>query len=154
VLAALLAGVVAAAAPAPCHASDLTLASAGSQGAAGTEAEQLRLVPKRGVTCEMGGYPGIELIGPGGAKLGIHVGRLRDDLHPVRTLTFSHRHPARFDIRHPGASQPAGTPCRHRVVAVRVLPPNETAFLAASLPCPGPRFCVNGARVTPVGRRY
>ena len=150
----LLAAVSAAATPAQCNPGNVRLVSAGSQGAAGTLAEQFRMVPRRGVSCVSGGYPDIELIGTDGKVLDIKVGHLTDDLHPVRTLTFSHHRPARFDIRHPSFNGKTGKPCKHRVAAVRVFPPNQAGSLKVSLDRPLPRFCTRGAKVTPVGRRY
>jgi hypothetical protein len=149
---ALLAALVAAAAPHPCSTDQLRLVYHGGQGAAGTFYEAFRLAPKPGVRCRLGGYPGIALLDSRGHKV-VHVGRFHDDLHPVKTLTFTHRRPARFVIRHPGASPKTGKPCRRRIVSIEVIPPNERDFLTVNFRRPL-LYCSAGAQVSPVGRHY
>jgi hypothetical protein len=83
----------------------------------------------------------------------IHVGRYHDDLHPLRALTFSHRRPARFDVRHPNADPRTGRPCSQRIASARVIPPDATRALTWHFRRPL-HLCTQGARVTPVGRRY
>jgi hypothetical protein len=151
-LAALLAGAVAAAAPGACHSSDLKLVYRGFQGAAGTGAEMFRLSPRSGIRCTLRGYPGVALLDARGRSV-IHVGKLHDDLHPVRTLAFSHRRPARFDVRHPDFNSRTGKRCMQRIAAVQVIPPGETHALTLQFGH-ALRLCKAGARVTPVGRRY
>jgi hypothetical protein len=124
----------------------------GFDGAAGTGHELFRLVPRAGVRCTLGGYPGIALLGRHGHPV-VSVGRYHDDLHPVRTLTFSHRHPARFDIRHPDFDPRTTKPCTHRIAAIRVIPPNETRPLTHRFRHPL-HLCTTGAVVSPVGRHY
>ncbi len=148
---ALLAAVAAAAAP-TCASNQLTLHYKGFEGAAGTGYELFRLVPRRGLTCRLGGYPGVALLDSRGRTV-IHVARYHDDLHPLRTLTFSRRKPARFDVRHPNADPRTGRRCSHRVASVRVIPPNATRALTWHFRRPL-HLCTKGARVTPVGRRY
>ena len=148
---ALVAALAAAATPA-CATDQLRLHYKGFDGAAGTGHELFRLTPRAGVRCRLGGYPRIALLDPRGRK-GIHVGRYHDDLHPVRTLTFSRRRPARFDFRHPDFDPVTTKPSTRRIVAIEVRPPNQTDFLTLDFRR-SLRLCKAGARVSPVGRRY
>jgi hypothetical protein len=150
VVAELLATVVAAASP--CPSDDLKLVYKGFDGAAGTGYELFRLVPRRNFGCHLGGYPGIALLDSRGHKA-IHVGRYHDARHPVRTLLFSRRQPARFDIRHPDANRRTGKPCAHRIVAVQVIPPNSTRVITHNFRR-ALHLCKAGAVVSPVGRHY
>jgi hypothetical protein len=136
----------------PCRSSELRLVLHGSQGAAGTLFELLRLEPRRGVSCTMGGYPGVSLLGRRGRRLPIQVGRERGSLNRLRTLTFAHRRSARFDLRHPSTDLQTNG-CPTNTFAIRVIPPNETHALTVR-PRHPLRFCRRGARVTPVGRHY
>ena len=149
-----LAAPTAVAAPAACHTGDLRLAFAGSEGAAGTMFEKLRLAPRPGVSCTLRGYPGVALLGRRGRVKPVHVARIHDDLHPVRTLAFTRRRPARFDVRHPSFDPRTTRTCGLRVYAIRVIPPGETSSLTVRVGRTPLRFCRAGARVTPVGRRY
>ena len=135
---------------AACRTSQLDLVYKGFDGAAGTGYELFRLVPDAGVRCSLSGYPGIELLGPKRRKLDIAVGRYHDGLHSPGALVFTHARPARFDIRHPDMTR-SGHVCSHRVTAVRVVPPGETRALTVRV---NTHVCAQGARVSPVGRRY
>ena len=148
---ALLAALASAATPA-CATDQLRLHYKGFDGAAGTGHELFRLTPRPGVRCRLGGYPGVALLDSRGRRV-IHVGRYHDELHPVRTLTFSSRLPARFDIRHPDFDPRTTKPCNHRIVSIEVTPPNASHFLTHDFRH-ALRLCKGGARVSPVGRRY
>ncbi|MEA2428848.1 MAG: hypothetical protein QOF37_2476 [Thermoleophilaceae bacterium] len=149
--------VAAAAAPSagaaarPCRTSDLRLVFAGSQGAAGTMFESLRLSPHRGVSCTLRGYPGVSLLGRHGRTLPVAVGR---EPGTVATLAFSHARPARFDVRHPSFDPRTTRPCRIHVFFFRVIPPGETSALTVSTGSQSRFFCRASVRVTPVGRHY
>ena len=134
----------------PCRTADLKLVFAGSQGAAGTMFESLRLSPHRGVSCKLRGYPGVSLLGRHGRTLPVAVHR---EPGTVSTLSFSHAHPARFDVRHPSFDPRSTRPCRIHAFFFRVIPPGETSALTISTGAPR-FFCRANARVTPVGRHY
>jgi uncharacterized protein DUF4232 len=153
VLAALLLTAVTAAAP-PCHSSQLRLVYHRTDGALGTLYELMRLEARPGVTCTMGGYPGVSLLGRHGRVLPIHVGRETASRNPPRTQTFEPGRSARFSILHPSASPRTTKACRTRVYFFRVIPPNETHALTVRIPRRPARFCRLRARVTPVGRHY
>ena len=138
--------------PERCTGSQLRLRYSGSEGAAGTIAERLRLVVRRDIACTLRGYPTVALQGRSGDELMIHVGRLPGT---PRTVVVSRGHPARFTVRHPSSSPSTGRPCGIRVYAFAVVPPRATRALRVSVGSrPKPRFCRAGARVSPVAKSY
>ena len=138
--------------PSTCTTSQLRLRYSGSEGAAGTIFEKLRLVARRGVVCSLRGYPVVALQGRSGDELMIHVGRQPGT---PRTVVVSRRHPARFTVRHPSADPSTTAPCSIRVFAFAAVPPRASRALRVTVGSrPKPRFCRAGARVSPVARHY
>jgi hypothetical protein len=144
--------LVAAIALAPCHSPQLDLRYIGRTGATGHWFESLVLRPKAGVRCTLRGYPGVSLLDRRGAPLPVRVHRDRLN-STVRTLTFDHRHPARFYVSHPTINQRTMKVCRLKAYAIRVIPPNETQPLTVATGAARP-FCRSGALVIAVRHNY
>jgi Domain of unknown function (DUF4232) len=124
----------------PCPAADLAGSIAGSTGAAGTIEVTVELRNTAGGQCILGGYPGLQLLGPGGTALPTTVvrkGAYGFTAMPPADVPLSTGQSAEFNIGY--SDVPVGTESSCPTsTALEVTPPNASDHLtiAASLaPC-------------------
>ncbi|MEU4478753.1 DUF4232 domain-containing protein [Micromonospora sp. NPDC023966] len=112
-----------------CRTADLSLASAGSSGHAGSGTAYLALGNRSGRHCALAGFPEVRLVDATGRALPVrvrhHLAAHRVVLAPGGTawtaVTLSHV---------PGADD-EGAPCEAPAAALRLTPPGGTGYLAA-----------------------
>jgi len=133
-----------------CLPSQLRLALAGSQGAAGTTELSFSLADSSAVSCTMYGYPGMLLLTAGGAPLPTVVtrggGLAFENIAPTNVV-LDPGGAAYFNLGYNDVTQ--GTTSCSSALQVEITPPNDTSY--AVVPVPQINACGGGAlNVSPV----
>lgn len=130
-----------------CHTSMLSALVRMSNPGAGQRYAFLVLTNKSGVTCRVYGYPGMQLIGASGASIPTDVVRTSPSPRLVTVVPGAHVYSGLHWTVVP-ATDETSNPCEPDPSAVRVTPPDETAFL--TIAWPGGSVCQHGQiMVTP-----
>lgn len=130
-----------------CHTSMLSARVRMSNPGAGQRYAFLVLTNKSGVTCRVYGYPGMQLIGASGASIPTDVVRTSPSPRLVAVVPGAHVYSGLHWTVVP-ATDETSNPCEPDPGAVRVTPPDETAFL--TIAWPGGSVCQHGQiMVTP-----
>jgi hypothetical protein len=111
----------------PCTSSQLSVSVGQSQGAAGSLIVPLVFQNTGSTTCSLQGYPGVSIVGTGGAQLGPAAART-GQATPLVTLPTGQTTMAIFRQANPGNLN--CTPVS--ATGFRVYPPNQTAALFAA----------------------
>jgi hypothetical protein len=135
--------------PAGCRAAGLTAAFLGGQGATGHGELGFALRNTGSGPCSTGGYPGAQFVDSGGAALPTVPTHATTDFFgssPERALVLAAGQTVSFrlDVSHGSGS---GADC-HTASALRVIAPNDTATLMATIP--GGALECGAAIVSPV----
>ncbi len=134
--------------PGRCPTGSLSGAVTGSSGAAGTVETTVALRSMSASTCVLGGYPGLQLLGPGGADLPTNV--QRQGSYPFTamapaTVTLVAGQSAYFNIGYSDVPVAGETSCPQSA-ALEITPPGATDHLqvaAVLAPCSGGTLVVS-----------
>ena len=134
--------------PKRCATADLAGSIVGSSGAAGTIETTVGLRSTAATPCILGGYPGLQMLGPGGAALPTNVVRKGNysftSMAPT-TVTLAGGQSAYFNIGYSDVPVGNETSCPTSA-SLEVTPPNATDHLvvtAALSPCGGGTLVVS-----------
>ena len=125
-------GATAAARPAGppvCLTAHLSLALAGSQGAAGTAYITYELTNTGSSSCSMIGYPGVSVLSARGAIVQHPATRGANPPVPVRRVVLAPGHKAKFLVNSTDVVPSPGCPTSYTGVTLQVFPPNQRAAL-------------------------
>lgn len=132
------------AALATCLPTQLHIAVAGSEGAAGTTEISFSLTDSSAVSCTMYGYPGMLLLSAGGAGLPTVVtrggGLSFENIAPTNVV-LNPGQAAFFNLGYNDVTQ--GTTSCSSAPQVEITPPNDTSY--SVVPVPQINACGNGA---------
>ncbi len=128
--------------PTSCRAADLAGTESGGSGAAGTIETSVTLRNTSSSTCVLGGYPGLLLIGSGGAALPTNV--VRKGTYPFTSqaptlVTLAPGQSGHVNIGYSDVPHGTETTCP-TATALQVIPPNATDHLTVAMtlaPCDG-----------------
>ncbi|MFI6329388.1 DUF4232 domain-containing protein [Micromonospora chersina] len=112
-----------------CRTADLSLASAGSSGHAGSATAYLALANRSGGRCTLAGFPAIRLVDAAGRALPVrvrhHLAAHRVVLAPGGTAWTA------VTVSHVPRADDEGAPCDPPAAALRLTPPGGAGYLAA-----------------------
>jgi hypothetical protein len=134
--------------PVGCPTTDLSGAVTGTSGAAGTVEVTVGLKSTSAATCVLTGYPGLQLLGPGGSALPTSVqrkGNYSFTAAAPTTVTLADGQSAYFNIGYSDVPAGGETSCPTST-SLEVTPPDATDHLvvvAALAPCGGGTMVVS-----------
>lgn len=117
-----------------CRATDLSGSQEGSSGAAGTVEVTFALKNVSGVTCQTGGYPGLQLLDASGNQLADNPqrgGSLTFEKIEPSTVVLAPGQTAWFNVGFSDVPSGGATSCP-TAAAVQIIPPNDVSHLTVS----------------------